>query len=104
MLEQPELWIGLVEFRPFDWNAYGAAGAFSNIVTWARDRSEFRAKAEIIAAELNLFVVDVEGVEPFEQRTERWTVSDEIEDMVQRAEFNPQAIVYGTFHQYMGDH
>ena len=104
MSEDRELWIGLVEFRPLDRKAYGAAGAFTNIVTWARDADEFRIKAETIAATLDLYVAEVENPEPFAKRIEKWTVDDEIEDMVQRAEFNAEAIVYGTFHQYRSDH
>jgi hypothetical protein len=103
MPKLPELWIGLVELRPLDRDAYGAAGAFTNIITWACDASEFRRKAEIIAATLNLYVLDIEGEEPLTQRTKTWTPSDEIEDMIQRAETNPNAIVYGTFHQYRVD-
>jgi hypothetical protein len=104
MSEQPELWIGLVEMRPFDRKAYGAAGAFTNIVTWARDANDFLKKAETIAATLDLYVAGVEDHEPLEERLEKHLVDDEIEDMIQRAEFNPEAIVYGTFHTFRADH
>jgi hypothetical protein len=103
-LKQPELWIGLVEVRPVDREAYGAAGAFTNIVTWARDSDEFRRKAETIAATLDLYVAEIEDAEPLSDRIAKHSLSDEIEDMIQRAEFNPQAIVYGTFHRYPSDH
>jgi len=100
MPQQPELWIGLVEIKPLNQKDYGAAGAFTNIVTWARNAVEFRQKAETIAATLNLYVIGVEREEPFAERIKKFTVDDEIEDMVGRAEFNPNAIVYGTFHCY----
>jgi hypothetical protein len=102
-IRPPELWIGLVELRPLDRKAYGAAGAFTNIVTWASDPQGFRCKAEVIAATLNMFVVDIEGAEPLARRTEKRSMTEEIEDMVSRAEYNPDAIVYGTFHQYLFD-
>jgi hypothetical protein len=103
MPKLPELWIGLVEVRPLDRDAYGAAGAFTNIITWASDAAEFRRKAETIAATLDLYVLDIEGEEPLTQRTKTWTPGDEVEDMIQRAETNPNAIVYGTFHRYRVD-
>ena len=41
--EKPqELWIGVVEVKPLNRQSYGAAGAFTNIVTWARNIEEFR--------------------------------------------------------------
>ena|SRR2546427_12264005 len=102
-MQQPELWIGLVELRPLNRQAYGAAGAFTNIVTWASDVEGFRKKVEIIAATMDMYVADVEGAEPLTQRTKNWTLTEEIEDMVLRAESNPNAIVYGTFYRYPFD-
>jgi hypothetical protein len=101
--QQLQLWIGLVELKPLNRQAYGAAGAFTNIVTWARDAEGFHGKAETIAATLDLFVADVEAVEPLAQRITNSTLTEEIEDMVLRAEPNPNAIVYGTFHRYPFD-
>jgi hypothetical protein len=101
--QQLELWIGLVEVRPLHRTTYGAAGAFTYIVTWACNATEFRKKADTIIATLDLYVTDVEGEEPLAKWTERQTPSEEIEDMIQRAEFNPNAIVWGTFHRYRVD-
>jgi len=50
-----------------------------------------------------MYVADVEEAEPLTQRTKNWTLTEEIEDMVFRAESNPNAIVYGTFHTYPFD-
>lgn len=86
-----QLWIGVAELKPLDAKTYEAAGAFTNIVTWACDVAGFHLKAQTIAATLDMFVANVEEVEP---------VADEIEDMVFRAESNPNAIVYGSFHRY----
>lgn len=95
-----QLWIGVVELKPLNAKSYGAAGAFTNIITWAYDIAGFRAKAETIAATLEMFVTDIDDVEPLAERMKKCTLSEEIEDMMFRAEFNPNAIVYGTFHQY----
>ena len=103
MPQQPELWIGLVEARPLDRRAYGAAGAFTHIVTWACDAAEFRKKADTIVATLDLYVASIEGEEPLAQWTEKRSPSEEIADMIQRAEVNPNAIVWGAFHRYRVD-
>ena len=98
-----ELWIGLVELKPLDRQAYGAAGAFTNIVTWASDPESFRRKADTIAATLDMYVMDVEGAEPVADRAEGRSMTEEIDDMLSRAQSNPSAIVYGTFHSYLFD-
>lgn len=103
MQATPELWIGLIELRPLDRAAFGAAGAFTNLITWAKSSGEFRTKAETIAAELNMYVADVEEEEPLVARLKEHSVSEEIEDLVERAESNPNAILYSTFHTYERD-
>lgn len=100
---QRELWIGLVEMRPQNKKLYGTAGAFVEILTWASDSSEYRIKAETIAATLDLYVVGVEREQPLSVRLETVTPSEELEDMIHRAESNPNAIIYGTFHRWEFD-
>ena len=95
-----ELWIGLVELRPFDAKAYGAAGAYTNIVTWACDVPTFRQKADEIARTLKMFVAEIENAEPLAERRKVWNLTEEVDDMVSRAEFNPDAIVFGTFYVF----
>jgi hypothetical protein len=101
--KQQELWIGVVEVKPLNRQAHGAGGAFTNIVTWAHGVAEFRAKSEIIAATLDMYVMDVEDAEPLAERTTKCELTEDIADMVFRAESNPNAIVYGTFHRYPFD-
>jgi hypothetical protein len=99
-----ELWIGLVHLKPLSKEAMeGAAGAYTNIISWARDSGEFRRKTETIAATMDLYVVDVEGEQPLRERLQTRKTSEELEDMILRAENNPNAIVYGTFHRYPHD-
>ena len=104
-----ELWIGMVEVRPLygDHQILGnAKGAFVNIVTWASDKDEFKNKAELIIGKLGgLFVsevLDPESVEARMGRTGNGFV-DDIEDMIFRAQDNPNAIIYGTFHMFKND-
>ena len=89
-----------MEFKPLDRGAYGAAGAFANVITWACNSAEFRRKAEAIAIAMNLYVANIEEEEPFGIRATKWTVPEEIEDLVSQAKLNPNAILYGTFHRY----
>jgi hypothetical protein len=100
---QHELWIGLVEMRPLDRKAYGAAGAFVDILTWASNPAEFRSKAETIAATIDLCVVGVEKEQPLSARLAKAVASEELEDMISRAEGNPNAIIWGTFHTWKFD-
>jgi hypothetical protein len=104
MHESTQLWIGLVHLKPLKKDALdGFAGAYTNIITWARDSASFQAKAETIATTMDLYVVEVEGEEPLSARTSRSGLSEELDDMRSRAELTPEAIVYGTFHQYLHD-
>ena len=104
-----ELWIGVLEVRPLygDHPILGnAKGAFVNIVTWASDKEEFKNKAEFIVEKLGgLFVSEVHDPESVEGRRGK-TVNDfvdDIEDMISRAQDNPNAIIYGTFHMFAND-
>lgn len=64
---------------------------------------EFHKKAAKILATLDLYVFGVEGEEPLVQWLKKRDPSGEIEGMIQRAELNPNAIVWGTFHRYRLD-
>jgi hypothetical protein len=99
-----ELWKGLVELRrlPHSDLLHDAAGAFTNIVTWASDAVEFREKAECLADSLGLYVFGVEHEHPVANDMDS-AVSEEIADLIERAESNPNAILYGTFHTYPRD-
>lgn len=98
-----QLWIGLVELRPLNKEEYGAAGAFTNLVTWACDAETFRSKAVTLATQLAMFVADIENPQPIHERFLDGVMDEAIEDMVSRAQGNPNAIVYGTFHTYPHD-
>ena len=81
-----------------------AKGAFVNIVTWSADAEEYRRNAELVLDELRLLVVDVVRPEPVEARRSREGDFEEvIEDMIYRAQDNPNAIIFGTFHMWEKD-
>jgi hypothetical protein len=105
-IKAKQLWIGLVEVRPLEGCDVleDAKGAFVNIVTWAADADEYRRNAELVLGELRLFVVDVVRPEPVEVRRRREGDFEEvIEDMIDRAQNNPNAIIFGTFHLWEKD-
>jgi hypothetical protein len=53
----------------------------------------------------SLFVSEVVNPEPVETRRARTSggFEEDIEDMISRAEGNPNAIIYGTFHMFESD-
>jgi len=107
-MEKRELWIGLVHLKPVipgDWTAFERgekwhdAGAYSNIITWASNAEGFRAHADKVASDYRLYVVDIEGEEPLSRR-DRTALGEELQEIAERAETNPNAIIFGTFHMY----
>jgi hypothetical protein len=106
LIKPKQLWIGQVEVRPLEGCDVldDAKGAFVNIVTWAVDSDEFRSNAELLLEELRLLVIDVVRPELVEVRRSREGDFDEvIEDMIERAQDNPNAIIFGTFHVWEKD-
>jgi hypothetical protein len=100
-----ELWIGLVWLKPLPGArsallSGSATGAFTNVVTWATDDNSFRLKADVLAAEYEVYVVDVEGTEPVSRRLSHSTVGPDVEEIIEQAETNPNAILFATIHQY----
>lgn len=105
-IKSKRLWIGLVEVRPLEDCEVldDAKGAFVNIVTWASNASEVRQKAELVFGGLRLFVAGIENAEPVEVRREReGDFEESIEDIISRAENNPNAMIYSTFHLFERD-
>lgn len=108
-VQPKQLWIGLVEVRQLGGNSEllgDNKGAFVNVVTWAADAEQFRQNAELLITELGgLFVADVRDPASVNAKRARsgggWDES--IEDLISRAQTNPNAIMYGTFHMFKKD-
>jgi hypothetical protein len=104
-----QLWIGTVEVRPLKEKSEilgESSGAFVNIVTWACDSDEYSRNVELVIGHLGgLFISEIINQEPIETRRARISgkFSDDIEDMISRAQDNPNAIIYGTFHMFEKD-
>jgi hypothetical protein len=74
--------------------------ACTNLVTGATD-VEFQRNVGIVAAEMGLYVVHIESEESIADRRQRgWGPSEEIGELMSRAESNPNAIIYGMFYTY----
>ena len=103
--ERKQLWIGLVEVRALKPTEVlgDAKGAFVNLVTWAADAAQFKSNAELVLGKLGLFVDENENPEPVSTRRKKAGFEEESEDMIARAENNPNAIIYGTFHTWKRD-
>jgi hypothetical protein len=108
-MQREQIWIGTVEVRLLrDAHEFlgTAKGAFVNIVTWAADADGYRHNVELVVASLGgLFVADVVLAEPVDIRRARvgGHFKEEIEDLIARAQANPQAILYGTFERFDRD-
>ncbi len=95
------IWVGLVEVSPlFDSQiSSDVTGAFVQVVTWASDLTEFRAKANVLMDHLHLRVDSIEGAKPLPD----WGSVDSdsgIARLASEAEGNEHAILYGTFHTW----
>lgn len=107
--EEKRLWIGLVEVRALGSGSQildDTKGAFVNIITWASDAEEYERKARLVIGHLGgLFLSEVIDPEPVDMRRTKKNCDfeEEIEDMILRAEGNPNAIIYGTFHTFEKD-
>jgi hypothetical protein len=109
MLPPKQLWIGTLEVRNLSVGNEilgDLTGAFVNLVTWATDASQYRRNADVVIGALGgLVVSEVLDAEPVAVRRARleYGFDEEIEDMISRAEANPDAIIYGTFHTFEKD-
>jgi len=103
--ERKQLWIGLVEVRALRRSEVlgDGKGAFVNLVTWAADADQFKSNAELVLGNLGLFIVNIENPEPVSARRKTAEFEEEVEDMIARAQDNPDAIIYGTFHTWKRD-
>ena len=81
----------------------GVKGHGSDDISSAQNVEEYRRNADLVLGKLRLFVVEVENAEPVSVRREKAVFEEEIEDMIARAQDNPNAIIYGTFHTWDRD-
>jgi hypothetical protein len=94
-----ELWKIRAEItvEPQDFPSGDTVG-FMNIITWADSSEIAQAKIEAYFATFNWHVV---GIEEASLIPGNFVYEDEgLQDMIERARDNPDAIICGTFHSY----
>jgi hypothetical protein len=101
--QRKELWIGLVQVRArHNSDVLGPAkGAYFNMITWAASDAEFKTKAARLCDDLGLFIEDIEDDMPVSEKEKSEALSDEVQELVEQAEGNPNAVLYGTFHRWL---
>jgi hypothetical protein len=94
-----DIWIGMAEVKPSSKCEYlgDAVGAFTNVVGYAKNRSDFRLKAENLVESLFMKLVRLEDAEPVAQRLRRSSLDKELAKMVKLAAKKPGSIQYSTF-------
>src|SRR5262249_19071855 len=92
----PEIWIGTVEIRYFDWDSPDIRkNAFTVVTTWASSSEEFAEECKQMLESYGWCLLGVERANPASILHD---FSDEVTDMLERTSVNPNAIIYGTFY------
>lgn len=91
-----ELWAATVEVvtNPSD---TGDTRAFTNAVSWASSASEYSAVVREVFESYGWVLIGVENCRPVSHSSE---AGAELAELIQRAQSNPNACIYGTFHYY----
>ena len=97
--EQKEIWIGMVQVVPsLDARVISdASGAFVDVLTWAADLAEYRAKVTELMDDLRLNIMEIEKAEPLANRGSLEELAEEIALIAREVRYNPNAIMYSTF-------
>jgi hypothetical protein len=91
-----QLWTGLFELLTPP-SESGDTGCFTNIVAWATDVGDFRAKVARILEKDSWFVVDVEKCVTV---SEGQDVPDELAEQIETARTRPDDCIFGTLHYF----
>ena len=93
-----EVWVGTIEISYFEWDTPNVRkNAFTVVTTWASDVEEFTAKCKRMLGSYGWHLLGVEKANPASILHD---FSDEVMDMLERTQVNPNAIIYGTFYTY----
>jgi hypothetical protein len=92
-----ELWIGVVEVLTEPTVGGGDTCAFTNVVTRARNASDFVSSVTAVFSEYGWTVLGTENERPIARET---GFDEEITEIIERAKMNPNACIYATFHYY----
>jgi hypothetical protein len=92
-----ELWIGVVEVLTQPSVGNGDTRAFTNVVTWASAVSDYVDSVTSVFNEYGWTVLGADNVRP---TAGEGGFSEEITEIIKRAQQNPKACIYSTFHYY----
>jgi hypothetical protein len=71
--------------------------AFTVVTTWACSHEEFREKCVRMLESYGWHLLGVDRANPVSDGA---TLSEQVEDMVERTRNNPTAVILGTLHSY----
>ena len=80
--------------------SHGSGGSIHKRCDMGGERGRFSDQGRNLAESSKLFVASIEREEPLATRSARAYLTEELEELVNRAESNPNAILYGLFHTY----
>ncbi len=92
-----QLWIGVVEVLLEPAALDGDTRAFTNVVTWANNTSDYVDSVTRVFAGYGWSVLGTENERPVDIETD---YTDEIAEIIERAEANPNACIFATFYSY----
>ena len=99
-----DVWIGVAclvanpnckEFRRFGENG---KGAYVNVAAAVNSEAEFIDRVKQIVPTLDCILLELDGVEPIDERMERPDYPEELINMRSTAQRQPADLVFGTFH------
>jgi hypothetical protein len=100
-----DIWIGLAHVKPRDKQSpfsEGAEGAYSNVLTRAKDSAEFEQKVEEEVRQRGLVIVDMVDVETFEQRAGSHDVSANLYILAELAMATGE-VQFDAFYNYFAE-
>jgi hypothetical protein len=94
----PILWIATCEVSvpPGDIKS-GRTLAYTNFVTWGEDADDALAKIRDCCEEYEWHLLGSENIHPVEDGKD---YGESLNDVIDRAEGNPKAVIFGTFFTY----
>lgn len=97
---EKQIWIGLITVNYLKKNGIIKKNqeAFTNALTYAFDKLEYKKNVQESMKKLGLKVTCFESIEPWRTRIKKHTLSDDIVKKAKRLKIND--VQYSTFHFY----
>jgi hypothetical protein len=92
-----QLWIGLVEVLTEPNDDEGNTRAFTNVIAWAESAEGFATCVSGVLEEYGWTVLGTEDARPVSSES---GFSEEIAEIIKRAQSIPKACIFSTLHYY----